>query len=307
VKVNLPGIADVSPDRGFLTADVPNLGVTIVCTHLKSSGGGVEGDNAKKREFVAAAMARFVAAKIAANGAATVLVAGDMNVGETDKKKNGFRLNEDHNVPADGDLYDDTHAIFTQGLVDGLHMASLTKGIGGETYDDPQFAGSGPIDVMYIVGRQASDFTLAKKTPETFGSDHFAVSTRFLFSGMAPPPEPGGGGTPGSNTGQIRISAVLPDPPGPDGGHEWVKLKNDGGAAVDLGGWTLRDTGNNAVTLSGSIAAGAERKIALADGQMPLNQSGDAITLRKPSGDTVDSVQYTSSQVSPGVPITFAP
>lgn len=46
-------------------------------------------------------------------------------------------------------------------------MASLTKGIGAETYDDPRFAGSGPIDCMYIVGRQASDFTLANKTPET--------------------------------------------------------------------------------------------------------------------------------------------
>jgi hypothetical protein len=191
-------------------------------------------------------------------------------------------------------------------LVDGLHMASLTKGIGGETYDDPQFAGSGPIDCLYVIGRQASDFTLARKTPETFGSDHFAVSTRFLFSGTAPTPEPVGGGT-GSASGSVRISALLPDPPGADGGHEWVKLKNNGADAVDLGGWTLQDAANHTVTLSGTIAAGAERQIQLADSQMPLNQGGDEITLRNPAGDAVDSAGYTAGQVSPGVPITFEP
>ena len=190
-RVDLERVApDVNPSRGFLTADVPALGVTIVGTHLKSSGRGEERRNAKKREFVAAAMARFVAGKIAANQAATVLVAGDMNVGETDRSKNGFRLDEDHDNGAEGDLYDDTHAIFSSGLVNGLHMASLTKAIGSETYDDPQFAGSGPIDCIYVVGRQAFDFTLAKRTSESFGSDHFAVSTRFLFSGTSPIPEP---------------------------------------------------------------------------------------------------------------------
>ena len=90
-RVNLQGIANVNPSRGFLTADVPDLGLTLVCTHLKSSGGGDEGDNAKKREFVAAAMAKFVVGKLASNSAATLIVAGDMNVGETDTTKNGFR------------------------------------------------------------------------------------------------------------------------------------------------------------------------------------------------------------------------
>ena len=133
-RVDVPGLADVTTARGFLTADVPALGITLVATQLKSSRGSAgefDHDNARKRELVAAAMAKFVAGKLRANAAATVLVAGDMNVGETDLTKNGFRLDEDHYAWADGDLYDDTHAIFSPGLIDGLHMASLTKGLGG--------------------------------------------------------------------------------------------------------------------------------------------------------------------------------
>ena len=38
-------------------------------------------------------------------------------------------------------------------------MASLTKSWGTETYDDPQFAGSGPIDCMYVVGAEGEDRT----------------------------------------------------------------------------------------------------------------------------------------------------
>lgn len=144
-----------------------------------------------------------------------------------------------------------------------------------------------------------------KKTPETFGSDHFAVSTRFLFDGTAPQPVPRE--TPGGSDGGIRISSLLPDPPGPDSGNEWVKLMNDGHTEVDRNGWTLRDAGNNAVGLSGSIASGEVRQVDLAHGQMPLNQNGDKIALLNPAGNEVDSVEYTSGQVSSGVPINFPP
>ena len=56
-----------------------------------------------------------------------------------------------------------------------------------------------------------------------------------------PPPEPGDGGDDptGDLDGEVHISAILPDPPGPDGGEEWVKLKNDGDDAVNLSGWKL--------------------------------------------------------------------
>ena len=307
VRVDVPGMADVTTPRGFLVADIPALGITIVTTHLKSSRGSAgeaDHDNAMKREVVAAAMAKFVANKLREDAAATVLVAGDLNVGETDMAKNGHRLEDDCYDRRDGDLYDDTHAIFAAGLIDGLHMASLTKALGTETYDDPQFAGSGPIDCMYVVGRQAGDFTLAKRSAQTFGSDHFAVSTRFLFSGTAPPPSGGDSPpTPGKNA--VHISALLPNPVGTDEGHEWVKLKNVSGDAVDLDGWQLRDEANHTVDLHGSIAPGAELTIELEDGQMPLNNSGDRIELLNNSGHPVDTVSYSGTQASPGQEIRF--
>ena len=39
----------------------------------------------------------------------------------------------------------DTNALFSAALVNRLHLISLTRGLGDETYDDPQGAGSGPI------------------------------------------------------------------------------------------------------------------------------------------------------------------
>ena len=303
VDIGVPGISNLQTSRGFLTADVADLGITLVCTHLKSSqrsSGQSDHDNAKKRELVAASIARFVAGRLSGNGAATVLVAGDMNVGETDRTKNGFRLTEDNFTALAGDLYDDTHAIFSNGLVDGLHMASLTKGLGTETFDDPQFAGSGPIDCIYVIGRQAGDFTLATKSEHTFGSDHFAVSTRFLFSGTVPAPEPGDPTPQPGMSSSVRIVALLPNPEGPDPGNEWIKLKNDTASEVDLNGWTLRDEANHTVALSGTIAAGEERQIDLADGELPLNNSGDEVELIDVAGDSVDFATYTGGQASSG-------
>ncbi len=308
VNVGLRGVSNVTPPRGFFTVDVPAIGVTLVATHLKSSRGSAgagDYENAKKREFVAAAIAKFVANKLRDNSAATVLVAGDMNVGETDLQKNGFLLTQDRFNIDDGDLYDDTHAIFSAGLVDGLHMASLTKALGTETYDNPRFAGAGPIDCMYVAGKQAGDFTLAKMSAETFGSDHFAVSVRFLFGGTVPLREvrerpPVGDLVPSPATSGVRISALLPNPKGLDAGNEWVKLRNDGNDAVNLAGWKLRDKAGNTMALIGSIASGTELKVHLPNSQMPLNNDGDEIELLSAKGRVAHKVRYSIGQVSPG-------
>ena len=248
-------------------------------------------------------MVRFVATKRSANGNSTLLVAGDLNVGETDKKKIGFNLTDEF-VGANN-TYDETHAIFSAGLVDGIHMTSLTQGIGAETYDDPQFAGSGPIDCIYVIGAQAGDFTIAKKTSETFGSDHFAVSTRFLFSGTVPTPTPGAGGGGGgvSVSSTVKIVSLLPNPDGPDPGNEKITLRNDGTIAVDLDGWTITDEASNSLTLSGTINAGAELIINLAQGQVPLNNGGDEIELRNDSGELVQVVNYQGSDVVSGAEV----
>jgi hypothetical protein len=94
----------------------------------------------------------------------------------------------------------------------------------------------------------------------------------------------------------VRISALLPNPDGPDVGHEWVRLKNSGSHAVSLDGWKLRDEANNTVTLAGPIGAGAELTIALVNGQLPLNHGG----LLDAAGSSVQVVSYSGGQAGSG-------
>jgi hypothetical protein len=92
---------------------------------------------------------------------------------------------------------------------------------------------------------------------------------------------------------------LLPNPEGPDEGHEWVKLKNTGDSEVDLLGWLLVDHSGNELSLSGKIAAGAERKIDLGARELPLNNSGgDEIRLVNPSGNVEDSLAYSGQQAT---------
>jgi hypothetical protein len=69
----------------------------------------------------------------------------------------------------------------------------------------------------------------------------------------------------------ISIAEVEPDPAGRDYGNEYVRLRNDGTAAVDLGGWTVRDESS------------VHRFV------FPPNTTigpGDSITLRSGCGDS---------------------
>lgn len=283
--------------------------------HLKSSRGSAgeaDHDNARQREFVAAAIARFVARKLQADRMATVLVAGDMNVGETDRAKNGVKLAVDHYDSHAGDLYDDTHAIFSAGLIDQLRMKSLTRNLGTETYDDAQFRGAGPIDCLYVAGKRTGDFAPAQKSQQTFGSDHFAVSTRLDWpgvlaaAGMVVRPsivEP----SMSVETGQIQITALLPNPKGIDDGNEWVLLQNCGDVVVDLIGWQLRDAAGNGVKLAGVLRSGEEMKVHLSRGQLPLNNNGDVIHLLDRRGRQVHRVGYGGEQVAAGRVLSFGP
>jgi hypothetical protein len=217
----------------------------------------------------------------------TVLVAGDFNVGETDAVKNGSVLEEDHVSPQAGDRYDDTHAILAAGLIGDVRMRSLTKSLGKETYVGAAFPGTGPIDVLYVAGPSASHFTLAGAGSHAYGSDHLPVFTTFGGGGAAP-------------TG-VKIAAVLPNPVGPDEGQEWVQLTNTGTEEVSLAGGLLVDRAGHELALSGTLAAGGERTIALAAGALPLNNAGgDEIRLIRLGGEVEDVLAYTGQQATPG-------
>ncbi len=127
-------------------------------------------------------------------------------------------------------------------------------------------------------------------TANTRASDHLPVLAQFVFGGDAPMPQ----------GPAVRIVALLPDPSGPDAGREEVHLKNAAAQEVDLSGWRLVDRGENTFDLSGTIAAMGDRKIVLPAGELPLNNSGDKVTLLDAAGAVVQVVEYVKADVSPG-------
>jgi len=167
--------------RGFLVARVEALDLSVAVTHLKSSGGdtGMEdAGNAEKRETTAAALAAWVVDELQARPGTTVLVGGDFNVGERDEDRNGVDLVAecfDGAACAVLDRYDETHALLGGGLVHGLTMTSLSREI-DRTYANWDY-GTGPIDVLYVVGDGAGRFEAARRGESDYGSDHFPVWT----------------------------------------------------------------------------------------------------------------------------------
>ena len=117
------GVVNIGVDVGLLAADVPDLRLVAVVTHLKSSrgdAGPADFGNARRREIVAAA--RHAAGRLAGDRGLTALVGGDFDVGETGLAKVGAD-------PADDkpDGCDDTPALLTLGPVDGQRLRSLTR------------------------------------------------------------------------------------------------------------------------------------------------------------------------------------
>lgn len=177
IKLGLP---ESRMNRGFLWARIDNPNLTLIVLHLKSSrraaGTGDRG-NAQKREFIAAAAALSVLEDKVLYPQHSYVVLGDFNVGHSDVRKNGTDLLDDCyavNCPPGRDPYDDTHAIFRAGIVGGLRMKNLTLSIPDTTY--PTSPGS-PIDNIYVDGAAKNSFASARKSTNTFGSDHFPVWT----------------------------------------------------------------------------------------------------------------------------------
>lgn len=111
---------------------------------------------------------------------------------------------------------------------------------------------------------------------------------------------------------QVSVTEIMYDLEGTDSGREWIEVKNDSGQPVDLTDWVFfeNDTnhGLNAVQGNGTIAAGAYAVIAddaaafqadwpgyggaLFDSSFSLNNTGEALSMKDPSGTVVDSVTY---------------
>jgi len=136
-------------------------------------------------------------------------------------------------------------------------------------------------------------------------SDHVPVFADFIFDSsddeaVTPAPlAPVTGPAP-------QIIALLPDPEAIDAGNEWVKLSNAGNQVVDLTGWRLRDRAGNVKELKGAIPAGGQLEVQLAQGELPLNNSGDDIELVDAAGNVAHRFSFTAAHVQPGQEVTAA-
>ncbi len=175
-KLGLAAPVEPAGLRGFLWVRIDALKLTVIGVHLKSSRGSdgeADKDNAARREFVAAAVAECVAQDRRLFPDYTCIVAGDFNVGHSDRK-NGVDLRHDaYDLSGLNDGYDETHALLRDGLV-GVRMRNLTAGQTESTFPGIP---STPIDNIYVLGPDDDRFEPARLSTETFGSDHRAVFT----------------------------------------------------------------------------------------------------------------------------------
>lgn len=182
--VKVKNVNSASTSRGYLWAELPELGLTVANAHLKSSRGeqkcSERKSNAKKRERIAAAMAAGVVEDSKLFKGYTFVVAGDLNVGHA-ASKNGVNLKVDccGSNCSGKDSYDETHALLGGGLVSGLKMRNLAGHLNVTSF--PGFSANSPIDNIYVSGANKDKFAPAVLTTSTFGSDHLVMWTDYSF------------------------------------------------------------------------------------------------------------------------------
>lgn len=113
----------------------------------------------------------------------------------------------------------------------------------------------------------------------------FGGETAVPAGAPLPPPSPAPAST-------LRLTKVLPDPAGQDLHNEKVWLRNDAGVDIDLSGWVLADLAGNLWRLQGSLPTGQERAIVRNGEALSLNNGGDSLELRDPTGRVVQTATY---------------
>ena len=130
----------------------------------------------------------------------------------------------------------------------------------------------------------------------TRASDHLPVYADFVFTASVTEPDP---------AIALRIVALLPNPEGADRGHEQVTIENFSPSQVELDGWKLQDRAGNVFMLEGTVPGNDTFLITMPDFSMPLNNSGDDVSLIDQQGRTAHHVTYSASDVEPGKIVRF--
>lgn len=104
----------------------------------------------------------------------------------------------------------------------------------------------------------------------------------------------------------LRITALLPNPDGRDTGFEWIRVWNREEKEVDLTGWiiatgTTEDRLVNHAILTENLRIGGGDSLTLtrADSRFSLPNESAVIELRRPDGDTVQTVEYSLGKSAP--------
>jgi len=100
---------------------------------------------------------------------------------------------------------------------------------------------------------------------------------------------------------QIFIAAALINAPGrSERGAEWVSLANYSSGQIDLDGWTLSDSKRKPMKLSGSLVSGETTRLnplkSDDGGECILVNSNGVLTLKDPSNNIVDRVEWTTTE-----------
>jgi hypothetical protein len=103
----------------------------------------------------------------------------------------------------------------------------------------------------------------------------------------------------------MRILSLLPNPEGQHDGREQVTLRNETAEDVNLTGWMLRDRAGNRFVLTCSIPAQQPLTITMREFSMPLNNSGDDVSLLDPQSQVRHHVGYTAAQAASGAVVIF--
>jgi lamin tail-like protein len=99
-----------------------------------------------------------------------------------------------------------------------------------------------------------------------------------------------------SSSSNIRISSLLPNPPGDETQNEEATIVNKGTQPVSMVGWRLRDLSHQEWVLDslGTLQPGESKTIRRAGQSMAMNNGGDSITLVDSNGIQVQTVTYAT-------------
>ncbi|MDP2656598.1 MAG: lamin tail domain-containing protein [bacterium] len=112
-------------------------------------------------------------------------------------------------------------------------------------------------------------------------------------SNETPPPhnETPSTSPPTFSRGDLLINEFVSDPTDDD--TEWIELYNPLIKNIDLAGWTIEDGSKGKTILAGAIGSNANTRFFVVENPKgKLNNPGDVIILKSPTGDIIDEVAY---------------